>query len=205
MEWFKIGKGVHQDCILPSGLFNLYAEYIMWNARLDKAQAGIEIARRNINNLRYADGTTFMAKVKRTRGSWWKWKSRVEVQFSCSVVFDSVTLQTAACHPSPAPGACPNSCPLSRWCHPTISSSIVSFSSCLQSFPASGFCPRRQFTSGCQSIGASASASVLPMNIQDWFPLEWTGWISLQSKGLSRVFSNTTIQKYQFYSTQLSL
>ena len=94
--------------------------------------------------------------------------------------------------PSPTPGACSNSCPSSRWCHPTISSSVVPFSSCLQSFPASGSFPRSQFfASGGQSIGASAS--VLPMTIQDWFPLGWTGLI-LQSKGLSRVFSSTTVQ-----------
>ena len=92
-----------------------------------------------------------------------------------------------------------NSCSLSRWCHPTISSSVVPFFSCLQSFPASGSFPMSQFfASGGQSIGVSAPASVLPMNIQDWFPLGWTGWISLQSKGLSRVFSNTTVQKHQF-------
>ena len=100
----------------------------------------------------------------------------------------------------------PNSCPLSRWCHPTITSSVVPFSSCLQSFPESGsFHMSQFFTSGGQSIAVSASTSVLPMNIQDWFPLGWTGWISLQSKGLSRVFSNTTIQKHQFFRTQLSL
>ena len=99
-----------------------------------------------------------------------------------------------------------NSCPLSQWCHPTTSSSVIPFSSCLQSFPASESFPMNQFfTSGDQSIGVSASTSVLPMNIQDWFPLGWTGWISLQSKGLSRVFSNTTVQKHQFFSTQLSL
>ena len=108
--------------------------------------------------------------------------------------------------PSPTPRVYSNSCPSSRWCHPTISSSVVPFSSCLQSFPASGSFPRSQFfTSGSQSIGASASASVLPVNIQDWFPLGWTGWISLQSKGLSRVFSNTTVQKYQFFNAQPSL
>ena len=102
--------------------------------------------------------------------------------------------------------ACPNSCPLNQWCHPTISSSVVPFSSCLQSRPASGSFPMSQFfASGGQSIGASASASVLPMNIQDWFSLRWTGWISLQSKGLSRVFCNTTVQKHQFFSAQLSL
>ena len=108
--------------------------------------------------------------------------------------------------PSPTPGACSNSCPMSWWCHPTISSSLVPFSSCPQSFPAAGSFPMSQFfTSGGQRIGPSASTSVLPMIIQDWFPLGWTGCISLQTKGLSRVFSNTTVQKYQFYSTQLSL
>ena len=105
--------------------------------------------------------------------------------------------------PSPTPGVYSNSCPLSGWCHPTISSSVIPFSSCLQSFPASGSFPMSQFfTSGGQSVVVSASASVLPMNIQDWFPL---GWISLQSKGLSRIFSNTTVQKYQFFGTQFSL
>ena len=98
-----------------------------------------------------------------------------------------------------------NSCPLSRWCHPTISSSVIPFS-CLQTFPASGSFPMSQFfASDGQSIGVSASTSVLPINIQDWFPLGWTGWISLLSKGLSRVFSNTTFQKYQFFGAELSL
>ena len=106
---------------------------------------------------------------------------------------------------SPTPGACSNSCPSSRWCHPTISSSVIPFSSCLQSFPASGSFPMSQFfASGGQSIGASASASVLLVNIQDWVPLGLTGWISLQSKGLSRVFSNTMVQKHQFFGAQLS-
>ena len=106
---------------------------------------------------------------------------------------------------TPTPGACSNSRPLSRWCHPNISSSVVPFS-CLQSFPASESFPVSQFfESGGQSIGASASASVLLMNIQDWFPLGLTGWISLLSKGLSRVFSNTTVQKHQFFGAQLSL
>ena len=96
--------------------------------------------------------------------------------------------------PSPSPGVHSNSCPSSQWCHPTISSSVIPFSSCLQSFPASGSFPTSQFFISCgQSIRVSASPSVLPMNIQDWFPLGWTGWISLQSKGLSRVFSNTTV------------
>ena len=103
--------------------------------------------------------------------------------------------------PSPTPGVYSNSCPLSRWCHPTISSCVVPFFSYLQSFPASGSFQMSQFfTSGGQSIGASASASVLPMNTQDWSPLGWTGWISLQSKGLSRGFSNTTVQKHQFFN-----
>ena len=102
-------------------------------------------------------------------------------------------------------GVCANSCPLSRWCHPTISSSFVPFSSCLQSFPASGSFPMSQlFASGSQSIGVSASASVLPTNTQDWSPLEWTGWISLKTKGISRAFSNTTVQKHQFFGAQLS-
>ena len=105
---------------------------------------------------------------------------------------------------APTPGAYSNSCPSSQWCHPTISSSVIPFSSCLQSFPASGSFPMSQFfTPGGQSIGVSGSTSVLPMNIQDWSPLGWTGWISLQSKGLSRVFSNTTVQKHQFFSAQL--
>ena len=100
----------------------------------------------------------------------------------------------------------PNSCPRSQWCYPTISSFVVPFSSCLQSFPASGssFLMSQFFTSGSQSIAASASTSVLPMNTQDWSPLGWTVWISLQCKGLSRVFSNTTVQKHQFFGTQPS-
>ena len=107
--------------------------------------------------------------------------------------------------PSPTPRACSNSCPLSRWCHPTISSSIIPFSSCLQSFPASGSFQMSQFfASGGQSIGVSASMSVLPINTQDWSPLGWTVWISLQSKGLTRFFSSTIVQRHQFFGTQLS-
>ena len=107
--------------------------------------------------------------------------------------------------PSPIPGVHPNSCALSQWRHLAISSSIVPFSSCPQSLPASGsFQMSQLFASGGQSIGVSASASVLPMNTQDWSPSEWTGWISLQSKGLSTVFSNTTVQRHQFFGTQLS-
>ena len=132
------------------------------------------------------------------------------VRFSCSVVSDSLRpheLQhTRPPCPSPTPRVYPNSCPLSQWCHPTISSSVIPFSSCLQSFPTSGsFQMSQTFTSGGQNTGVSASTSVLPMNTQDWFPLGWTGWISLQSKGLSRVFSSTTVQKNQFFCTQLSL
>ena len=108
--------------------------------------------------------------------------------------------------PSPAPGVHPNSCPLRRWSHPTILSFVVPFSSCPQSFPTSGsFQMSQLFTSGTQSTGVSALASVLPMNTQDWSPLGWIGWISLQSKGLSRVFSNTTVQKHLFFGSQLSL
>ena len=187
MDWFQIGKGVHQGCILSPCLFNLYAEYIMWSSRLDEAQAGIKIAGRSIDNLRHADQS---------------------VQFSRSVVSDSLQphrLQHARLPcPSPMPRAYSNSCPSCRWCHPTISSSVVPFSH-LQSFPASGSFPVTQFfPSGGQSIGVSVSASVLPVNNQDWFPSGWTGWISLQSKGLSRVF-NTTVQKHQFFGAQLSL
>ena len=122
-----------------------------------------------------------------------------KVQINCSVV--SYSLWHYEPHhvrpscPSPTPGVHPNTCPLCRWCHPTISSSVVHFSSCLQCFPASGsFQMSQLFASGVQSIGVSASISVLPMNIQDWSPLGWTGWISLQSKELSRIFSNTTVQ-----------
>ena len=131
------------------------------------------------------------------------------VQFSCSVISDSLRpheLQDTRLPCSlPSPSACSNSCPLSHWCHPTISSSVIPFSSCLQSCLASGSFPlSRLFTSSGQSIGASASASVLPVSIQDWFPLGLTGLILL-SKGLSRVFSNTTVQKHQLFGIQLSL
>ena len=130
------------------------------------------------------------------------------VQFSHSVVSDSLRSHEPEharppC-PSPTPRVYPNPCPLSRWCHPTISSSVIPFSSCPQSFPASGSFQMSQFfPSGGQSIGVSASTSILSMNTQSWSPLGWTGWISLQSKGLSRVFSNTTVQKHQFFGTQL--
>ena len=123
---------------------------------------------------------------------------------SLSLVWLFVIPWTAACQASLSitnSRSLPNSCPLSRWCHPTISSSVIPFSFCPQSLPASGsFQMSQLFTSCVQSIGASASTSVLPMNTQDWYPLGWTGWMSLQSKGLSRVFSNTTVQKHQFFS-----
>ena len=136
------------------------------------------------------------------------WK-HVSVQFSHLLIADSLwpygLQQTRLPCPSPTPRACSNSCPSNWWCHPTILSSVVPFSSCLQSFPASGsFLMSQLFASGGQSIGVSASTSILPMNTQDWSPLGWTGWITLQSKGLSRVFSNTTVQKHQFFSAQLS-
>ena len=132
------------------------------------------------------------------------------VHFSRSVVSNSLrpheSQYTRPPCPSATPGVYTNSCPLSQWCHLTISSPVIPFLSCLQSFPASGsFQMSQLFTSGGQSTGISASTSALPMNTQDWSPLGWTGWISLQSKGLSRVFSNTTVQKHQFFCAQLSL
>ena len=137
----------------------------------------------------------------------WLWSISLSIKFSHSVVSNSLGphgLQHARLPcPSSTPRACSNSRPLSQWCHPNISSSVVPFSSCLQSFPASGSFPMSQFfTSGGQNTGVSASASVLPMNILDWFPL---GWTNLQSKRLSRVFSNTTFQKRQFFGPQLFL
>ena len=148
-------------------------------------------------------GAMFESEIK-----FWLWGAFSSVQFSRSVVSDSLRpheLQHARppC-PSPTPGVHLNPYLLSWWCHPTISSSVVPFS-CPQSFPASGsFQVSLLFTSGGQIIGVSASTSVLPMNTQDWSPLGWTGWISLQSKGLSRVFSNTTVQKHQFFGAQPS-
>ena len=131
------------------------------------------------------------------------------VQFIHSVVSDSLWPHESQHSRPPCPPTTPgvywNSCQLSWWCHPAISSTVVTFSSCPQSLPASGSFPMTQlFTRGGQIIGVSALASVLPMNTQDRSPLGWTGWISLQSKGLSRVFSNTTVQKYRFFSTLLS-
>ena len=132
------------------------------------------------------------------------------VQFRCSVVSDSLRPQepqhTRPPCPSPTPRACSNSCPLNRWCHPTISFSVIPFSSCLQSFPESGSFPMSPFcASGSQSIGVSASAPVLPMNIQGWFSLRLTSLSFSQSKGFLRIFSNTAIRRHQFFSAQPSL
>ena len=139
---------------------------------------------------------------------WYLYIGISSVQFSHSVVSDSLrpheSRHTRPPCPSPTPGVYSNSCPSSRWCHPAILSSAVPFSYCPQSLPASGsFSISQLFAWGGQSTGFSASTSVFPMNIQDWSPLGWTGWISLQSKGLSRVFFNA-IEKHQFFSTQLS-
>ena len=159
-DWFQIGKGIHQGCILSPCLFNLYAEF-------------------------------------------------TSVQFSRSVVSNSLwphELQHArSLCPSPTPRVHSNSCPSSWWCHPAISSSVVPFSSCPQSLPASESFPMSQlFSWGGQSTRVSALASFLLKKSQGWSPSEWTGWISLQSKGLSRVFSNTTVQKHQFLGAQPS-
>ena len=144
---------------------------------------------------------------------WWDitshWSEWSSVQFSHSVVSDFLQpnelWHTRPPCPSPPLRVHPNSCPLSQWYHPTMSSSVIPFSSCPQSFPASGsFTISQLFKSGSQNIGVPASTSVLPMNTQDWSPLEWTGWTSLQSKGLSRAFSNATVQKHQFFGAQLS-
>ena len=146
------------------------------------------------------------------QGGSWGWGGwRVSLGFSsvaqsCLTLCDRMLQHARLPCPSPTPRACSNSCPLSLWCHTTISSSVIPFSSCLQSFPASGSFPMSQFfASGGQRIRVSASASVLPVTIQDWFPLGLTDWLSLQSKGLSRVFFNTAVQKHQFFHTQLSL
>ena len=134
-----------------------------------------------------------------------QWVQFSSVTQSCLTLWPRESQHTRPPNPSPVPGIYSNSCPSSRWCHPAISSSVVPFSSWPQSLPASRSFPMNQlFTLGDQSIGVSAIASVPPMNTQDWSPLGWTGWISWQSKGLSRVFSNTTVQEHQFFSAQLS-
>ena len=191
-----------------------------------------QIVRRNINNLRYADDTTLMAESKEeVKSILMKVKEDSEkvglklriqktkimasspissVQFSCSVVSDSLQPhEPQHARPpclSPTPRVHSDSCPSSPWCHPAISSSVVPFSSCPQSLPASESFPISQlFTWGSHSIGVSALASFLLKKSQGWSPSEWTGWISLQSKGLSRAFSSTTVQKHQFFRAQLSL
>ena len=136
-------------------------------------------------------------------------KFTLSIHFSHSVISSSLwpheSQHARPPCPSPSPGAYSDSCPSSQWCHPAISSSVIPISSCPQSFPASGsFQMSQLFESGGQSIGVAALTSVLSINTQDWSPLGWTGWISLQSKGLSRVFSNTTVQKHQFFGAQLS-
>ena len=157
--------------------------------------------------------TVKVAKAQSKKGEKEGILRRASVQFSRSVMSDSATTWTAARQASlsitnsqSSLKVHPNPCPSSQWRHPAISPSVDPFASCPQSFPESGSFPMSQFfTSGGQSIGVLASTSVLPRNTQDWSPLGWTGWISLQSKGLSRVFSNTTVQKHQFFSAQLSL
>ena len=134
-----------------------------------------------------------------------QWFSSVQFTQSCPTLCNPMNQHARPPCPSPTPGVHSNSCPLSQWCHPAISSSVVPFSSCLQPFSTSGSFLRSQFfASGSQSIGVSALASILPKNTQDWTLLGGTGWTSLQSKGLSRVFSNTTVQKCYFFSAQLS-
>ena len=203
----------------------------MRNAGLDEAQAGIKIVGRYINTFRYADDTNLMAESKELKSLLMKAKEESEkaglkfniqntkimapspissVLFSRSVISDSLQPHEPQHARPPCPASTPgihlSPCPLSRWCHPTISSSVIPFSSCPQSLPASGSFPMSHlFTSGVQSIGVSTSTSVPPMNTQDWSPLGWIGWISLQYKGLSRVFSNTTVQKHQFFGAQFSL
>ena len=164
--------------------------------------AQVRVGRKSLNQEMW-----FERGAEGSKQTWEVTSALKPVQFSRSVVSDLLRphgLQHArpSC-PSPTPRVYSNSCPLSWWCHPTISSSVVPFSR-LESFPALWSSPMSQFfASGGQSIGVSASASVLPMTIQDWFPLGWTGWISLQSEGLSKVFSNTTVQKHQFLGAQL--
>ena len=141
----------------------------------------------------------------------WRFLNKLQLKLPFVVVVQSLSRVSLQPHglqhnrlscPLPSTGTCSNSCPLSQWCYPTIPSSVPCFSSCLQPFPASGSFPvNRLFTSGGQNIRASASASVLLMNIQGWFPLWFTGLISLQSKGLSRIFSNNTVWRHQFFGT----
>ena len=203
----------------------------MRNAGLEETQAGIKIAGRNIINVKNENDTTFMAeseeelknllmkvieerekaglKLNIQNPKIMTSSSTRSVQFCCSVVSDSLrpykSQHARPPCPSPTSRVHRNPCPLSCWCHPTISSSVIPFSSSPQSFPAFGsFEMSHLLVSGGQTIEVSAS-SVLPTNTQDWSPLRWTGWVSLQSKGPSRVFSNTTVQKHQFFDAQFSL
>ena len=195
----------------------------MKNGGLEETQAGIKIARRNSNNLRYADDTTLKGEGEEEKEKSEKvvlklniQKTKImasgpisSVQFSCSVLSDSFRAHESQhlrppC-PSPTPRLHSDSCPSSQRCHPAISSSVVPFSSCPQSLPASGSFPMSHFFIwGGQNIRVSASASFPPKKSQGWSPSEWTGWIFLQSKGLSRVFSNTTVQKNRFFGAQPS-
>ena len=193
-----------------------YFAYGLWFKQLDlKIQGSLMSQQKKDINFSTFSSHPPMALFSNILFSTYCMPGTVVILFS-SVQFSSVaqscpTLQPHGLQhirllcPSPPPRAYPNSCPLSPWCHPTISFSVVPFSSHLQSFPALGSFKSQFLASGCQSIGVSASASVLQMNIQDWFPLGWTGWIFLQSTGFSRVFSNTTFQKHQFFGDQLSL
>ena len=231
-DWFKIWKGYVKALISSPCLFNLYAEYIVQNARLDEAQSGINIAFRNINNIRYADDTTLMTEseedlksislqvkeesqkaglklyIQKVRS----WCLTPSVQFSSVQSFShvrlfvtpwttahqaslSITNSWSPLKPMSIESVMPSNHLI--LCHPLLL--LPSIFPRIRSFQTS-----QLFTSGGQSIGVSASKSVLPMNTQDWSPLGWTGGISLQSKGLSRVFSNTTVQKHQFFGTQLS-
>ena len=180
-----------------------YCGYYM-SSRIRAAFTMVHVSWIEIANI-FCSLLTFYLQCKRKKKSLYRHQS---VQ-SLSHVWLFTTPWTAACQascPSPTLRVHPNPCPLSRWCHPTISSSAIPFSSCPQSFPVSASFPMSQlFASGGQKLGVSASTSVPPVNTQDWSPLGWTGWISLQSKRLSRVFSNTTVQKHQFFYTQLSL
>ena len=191
------------DNISSQGSFSFSKQNLIWNFNVHHF---IDLISQSLSLYKYSCGDLYMRMKIQKRNFILRFV--VSVQFSHSVMPDSLQthgLQQARLPcPSPTPRVYSNSCPLSWWCHPTISSSVVHFSSCLKSFPASGSFPKSKcFTSG--GWGIAASASVLPMNIQDWFPLWQTGWISLQPKGLWRVFSNTTVQKHEFFITQLSL